>query len=94
MSDTSQSLSHARWHGTYLVVFVPPRRRQALFGNMRQVLGPLLHALACQKAYRETRGGRPPWRWPPLIKPPALPGVSDVCRACSGARRVQVPLPT
>jgi putative transposase len=56
MSDTSQSLAHVRWHGTYHVVFVPKRRRKALCGHMRQALGPLLHELARQKACRILEG--------------------------------------
>jgi putative transposase len=56
MSDTSQSLSHSRWHCTYHMVFVPKRRRQALFGNIRTALGPILHALAQQKACRILEG--------------------------------------
>ncbi len=46
MSDTSQSLSHSRWNCKYHVVFVPKRRRQALFGNMRKAVGPIFPALA------------------------------------------------
>ena len=56
MSDTSQSLAHSRWHGKYPVVFVPQRRRQALFGHMRKALGPIFHALARQKACRILEG--------------------------------------
>ena len=39
MSDTYQSLSHSRWSCKYHVVFVPKRRRKALFGNIRKALG-------------------------------------------------------
>lgn len=56
MSDTSQSLSHSRWHGKYHVVFVPKRRRKALFGNIRKALGPIFHELARQKACRIIAG--------------------------------------
>ena len=49
MSDTSQSLSHARWHGKYHVVVVPKRRREALFGHIRKALGPIFHELARPK---------------------------------------------
>ena len=52
MSAASQSLSHARWHGKSHGVCVPKRRRKAMFGHLRQALGPLLHALARQKACR------------------------------------------
>ena len=56
MSGTYQSLSHSRWHCKYHVVFVPQRRRKALFGNSRKALGPIFHALARQKACRIIEG--------------------------------------
>ncbi len=56
MSDPYQSLSHARWHGKSHVVFVPQRRRQALFGPMRTAVGPIFHALARHKACRILAG--------------------------------------
>jgi putative transposase len=48
-SHAAQRLTHACWDGKYHVVFVPTRRRKALFGHMRQALGPILHELARQK---------------------------------------------
>jgi len=56
MSDTSQSLSHARWNCQYHVVFVPKRRRKSLYGKIRQALGAIFHALARQKACRIIAG--------------------------------------
>src|SRR5262249_49244521 len=52
MSDTYQSLSHSRWNCKYHVVFVPKRRRNALFGHMRKALGPIFHEWARQKEGR------------------------------------------
>ena len=49
MSDLYQSLSHTTWDCKYHVVFVPKRRRNALFGSIRKAIGPLLHELARQK---------------------------------------------
>jgi REP element-mobilizing transposase RayT len=49
MSETYQSLSHSKWDCKYHVVFVPKRRRKAIFGNARKQLGPVFHALARQK---------------------------------------------
>jgi len=49
MSDLYQSLSHSKWDCQYHVVFVPQRRRKALFGQTRRQLGPIFHALAKQK---------------------------------------------
>ena len=56
MSDTYQSLSHSRWNCTYHVVFVPKRRRTALFGNIRKALGAIFHAWARQKECRIIAG--------------------------------------
>ena len=49
MSETYQSLSQSKWDCKYDVVFVPKRRRKAIFGQARQQLGPIFHALAKQK---------------------------------------------
>jgi putative transposase len=56
MSNTSQSLSHSRWHCQYHVVCVPKRRRKALFGHLRKALGPIFHALARLKECRILEG--------------------------------------
>ena len=48
MSELYQSLSHSKWDCKYLV-FVPKRRRKAIFGQARQQLGVIFHALARQK---------------------------------------------
>src|SRR6266496_517422 len=49
MSELYQSLSHSKWDCKYHVVFVPKRRRKAIFGQSRTQLGPIFHALARQK---------------------------------------------
>ena len=49
MSETYQSLSHSKWDCMYHVVFVPKRRRKAIFGRTRRQLGAIFHALARQK---------------------------------------------
>ena len=49
MSELYQSLSHSKWDCKYHVVFGPKRRRKAIFGQTRQQLGPIFHALARQK---------------------------------------------
>ena len=56
MAETYQSLSHSRWDCKYHVVFVPKRRRKALFGNIRQKLGTIFHELARQKECRIVQG--------------------------------------
>ena len=49
MDGTYQSLAHSRWNCKYHVVFIPERRRKALFGKIRQKLGPIFRELARQK---------------------------------------------
>jgi putative transposase len=49
MPDQYQSLSHSKWDCKYHVVFVPKGRRSALYGQIRQHLGTIFHALARQK---------------------------------------------
>jgi putative transposase len=56
MAETYQSLAHSRWDCKYHVVFVPKRRRKALFGNIRKRLGPIFHELARQKECRIVQG--------------------------------------
>ena len=52
MSDVYKSLAHSKWDCKYHVMFVPKRRRKAIFGNIRRQLGPILHALTKQKECR------------------------------------------
>ena len=49
MSELYQSLSHSKWDCKYHVVFVPKRRRKAIFGQTRRHLGQIFHSLARQK---------------------------------------------
>ena len=45
MSELYQSLSHSKWDCKYHVVFVPKRRRKAIFGQTRQIF----HALVARQ---------------------------------------------
>lgn len=56
MSELYQSLSHSKWDCTYHVVFVPKYRRKAMFGDIREFLGPVFHELARQKECRIVEG--------------------------------------
>ena len=44
-----RSLSHSKWDCKYHVVFIPKKRRKALFGQARRQLKDIFHALARQK---------------------------------------------
>jgi putative transposase len=49
MSDVYQRLAHSKSDCKYHVVFVPKRRRKAIFGHTRQRWGAIFHALAKKK---------------------------------------------
>src|SRR5438552_12407255 len=49
MTQSYKSLAHSRWDCKYHIVFIPKRRRKALFGEIRKHLGTLFHELARQK---------------------------------------------
>src|ERR1700733_13605343 len=49
MSELYQSLSRSKWDSKYNVVFVPKRRRKAIFGQTRRQLGAIFHSMANQK---------------------------------------------
>ncbi len=51
-----QSLSHSRWDCKYHVVFIPKRRRKAIFGDIRKNLGSIFHELARQKECKIVEG--------------------------------------
>jgi putative transposase len=84
MSDTYQSLSHSRWNCKYPVVFVPKRRRKALFGNIRKALGPIFHELARQKQCRSIAGHVMPDHVPRCIEMPPKPAVASVIGLLKG----------
>jgi putative transposase len=51
-----QSLAHTKWDCKYHVVFIPKRRKKAIFGAVRKHLGEVLHELARQRECRIVEG--------------------------------------
>ena len=51
-----ESLSHSKWDCKYHVIFIPKRRRKAMYGNIRTKLGAIFHDLAGQKQCRIIEG--------------------------------------
>jgi putative transposase len=51
-----RSLAHSRWECKYQVVFIPTYRRQAIYGELRKMLGEVFHDLARQKECRSIEG--------------------------------------
>jgi len=75
MSELYQSLSHSKWDCKYHVVFVPKRRRKAIFGQTRRQLGAIFHSLAKQKECRIIEGHLMPDHVHMCIAiPPKAPG--------------------
>lgn len=50
------SLAHSRWNCKYHVVFIPKKRRKALFVDLRKQLGDIFHELARQKECKIVEG--------------------------------------
>ena len=51
-----QSLAHTKWDCKYHVVFIPKKRKKAIFGAIRKHLGNILHELADQKECKILEG--------------------------------------
>ena len=68
MSDVYQSLTHSKWDFKYHVVFVPKRRRKAIFGQTRRQLGAIFHALARQKECQILEGHHMPDHVPCVLR--------------------------
>lgn len=50
------SLKHTKWECKYHVVFIPKYRRKALYGELREYVGPVLRDLAERKECRVEEG--------------------------------------
>ena len=57
-TSSYESLSHAKWDGTYHVVFIPKGRKKALYGKSRSFLGPVLREWAGQRGSPIVEGHR------------------------------------
>jgi len=51
-----QSLSHTRWDCKYHIVFIPKRRKKAIFGSLRRHLGEVFKELARHKEAEVVEG--------------------------------------
>jgi len=56
MSGTLKSRAHSRWECKYHAGFIPKYRRKASYGEVRQMLGAILHDLARQQEGRIIEG--------------------------------------
>lgn len=90
MSDLYQSLSHTKWDCKYHVVFIPKRRRKALFGALRSKLGPIFHALAKQKECRIVKGHTMPDHVHLCIEIPPKHPVSSIVGFLKGKSAIAI----
>ena len=90
MNQTYQSLSHSKWDCKYHVVFVPKRRRQVLYGELRQQLGPIFHELARQRECQILEGHLRPDPVHMVITIPPKYAVASVIGFLKGKRAVAV----
>lgn len=90
MTENTPSLSHSKWDGKYHVVFVPKRRRQELFGRLRQKLGPIFRELARQKECEIIEGHTSPDHAPRWIAIPPKYAVASVMGFIKGRSAIAV----
>ena len=90
MSELYQSLSHSKWDCKYHVVFIPKRRRKALFGQIRKQLGNIFHELARQKECRIVEGHLMPDHVHICIEIPPKYAVSSVIGFLKGKSAIAI----
>jgi putative transposase len=95
MTGTMKSLAHSRWDCKSHVGFIPQYRRKAISGELRKLLGEVLHELARQKEGRIVEGHLLSDHVHLGIEIPPKPAVASVSGFLKGksalaiARRVQ-----
>jgi putative transposase len=85
-----QSLSHSKWDCKYHVVFVPKRRRAALWGKVRQHLGAIFHELARQQECQILEGHLMPDHVHMLISIPPKHKVAGVIGFLKGKSAIAI----
>ena len=56
MAESYQSLAHSKWKCNYHVVFIPKRRRKALYGQLRKHLGTTFMIWPSKKVVGSSKG--------------------------------------
>ncbi|GAB3392232.1 IS200/IS605 family transposase [Azotobacter armeniacus] len=85
-----QSLAHTKWDCKYHVVFIPKRRKKAIFGAIRKHLGELLHELARQRECRIVEGHLMPDHVHMCISIPPKHSVSYVVGYIKGKSAISI----
>ncbi len=90
MTGSFQSLSHSKWDCKYHIVFIPKRRRKAMFGNLRKHLGAIFHELARQKECQIIEGHLMPDHVHICISIPPKYAVSSVIGFIKGKSAIAI----
>jgi putative transposase len=85
-----QSLNHTRWDCKYHVVFIPKRRKKAIYGSIRKHLGAVLHELARQKESAIVEGHLQPDHIHMCVSIPPKYAVSSVIGYIKGKSAISI----
>jgi len=85
-----QSLSHSKQDCKYHILFIPQKRRKALFGKIRGHLGKISHNLVRQKECQILEGHLFPDRVPMCITIPPKHPVASVIGFLKGKSEIAV----
>ena len=85
-----QSLSHTRWDCKYHVVFIPKRRKKAIFGALRKYLGEIFRELALQKEAKVVEGHLMPDHVHMCLSIPPKHSVSNVVGFIKGKSAISI----
>jgi putative transposase len=89
-TSSYESLSHAKWDGTYHVVFIPKGRKKALYGRIRSFLGPVWRELAGQRGSTIVEGYMVQDHIHLLIRIPPKDAVAEVMGSIKGKSAIAV----
>ncbi len=82
-----QSLNHTRWECKYHVVFIPKRRKKAIYGALRKHLGEIFRELARHRESSIVEGKLMPDHIHMCVSIPPKYAVSSVVGYIKGNRR-------
>lgn len=89
-TSSYESLAHSKWDCKYHIVFIPKGRKRALYGKIRQYLGPKFHELAGQRESKILEGHMVQDHVHMLIKIPPKYSVAEVVGYMKGKSAIAV----
>jgi putative transposase len=90
MSQNYNTLSHSKWDCKYHIIFIPKMRKKALYGEIRERLREVFHALAAQKDCKILQGYLMPDHVHMLIEIPPKYKVSEVVGFLKGKSAITI----